>query len=147
MIYTVAFIPKIELRDNKLEELLNPSFDPDKYDHLGNFDFILKNSNRTPLVLPMVDRYYKHRSLKKCSKWKTTTGAKNAIKRIKPKLEKKELSFNYYDRNQKDKFWSQEYVPVICDITKEWNEYINQMIESETKKHEKKINTLRKKLG
>ena len=35
MIYTVAFIPKIELRDNKLEELLNPSFDPDKYVHLS----------------------------------------------------------------------------------------------------------------
>jgi hypothetical protein len=148
MRYTIAFIAKNQLRDIKLEGLLNPDFTMEEYIHENKYDYLLKVSNRGFLIWNC--KYYNSKSIANSTKWKTTRGAKNALKEIMLEMQKdkKNISFRGGSGYRSDsEFWNGDYVPVVCNITEDWNKYINSLIDSEKRSHQKKIDTLTKKLS
>lgn len=49
-------------------------------------------------------------------------------------------------KDRGDAWRTNEYIPVICNITDEWNTKIQDQINQEMKDHEHKLNILNKKL-
>jgi hypothetical protein len=141
MIYSVVFITNQQLRDIKLEQILNPDFNSDKYIHEGEFDFILRVRNRrwSEVWSP---NSYKNKYLTSASKWKTVRGAENALRNVKVS----DLKFSTRGESEKWNKNKSEYVPVVCDISIKWNEFIKQLIKEEESDHQKKINSLNKKI-
>jgi hypothetical protein len=144
MIYTVAFISNQQLRDIKLEGILNPEFVIDKYVHEGLFDYSLRINQRGYFEVYSY-KQYNNRSILNCTKWKTTRGAEAGIAKIKAALssgDKRKISVRGDDLWKKN-----EYIPVICNLTDEWNKKIQGQIDKEVKEHQKRVDTLIKKLA
>lgn len=142
MIYTVVFITNQQLRDIKLEGILNPDFTIDKYIHEGSFDFSIRVSQNRFDVWSYP--HFKDLSIQNATKWKTIRGAENALKKIKDALLEKR---RFRLRGGNDSWQKNEYIPVICNITGDWNSYIKRKIKEEEDLHRRKIDRLTKKLA
>ena len=131
MLYTIAFIKNQELRDIKLEGLLDPDFSESTYIYDGDFDYTAKIQG---------EGFYAHKSMYilTCSNWKTLNGARNNLNKVISILKKNKNSYKYSDIDG--------YVPVVCDITEKWNGAINLKIDSETKSYQTKMKSLKSKL-
>jgi hypothetical protein len=144
MIYTVAFINKQELRDIKLEEIFNPDFVESSYVHTGLLDYTAQFSTKIN-ILSYTDIYWKERAILGFSKWKTIRGAQDSIKKYHSNALK--LNVNRTPRITNVELFKNEYVPVVYDITFEWNKIIQSKIDAEIFSHNKKLKTLTNKLA
>lgn len=92
MIYSIVFISNQQLRDIKLEGILNPDFTMDGYIHEGSFDYTLtKRTTRGRSYYDIWGSKFKGAILKS-TKWKTAKGAQtvlNGLKNITPEDRKK----------------------------------------------------------
>ena len=140
MLYTVVFINKQELRDIKLEKILNSDFVEESYVHNSDFDYTAKFDSSRVTVTPYKIGYYRDKAISFCTKWKTIKGAQNAIQKFNSSSPR--ISIN----GGRDAWNRVEYVPVICDITDQWNIIIKKKIDDEISSHNKKLKLLNSKL-
>lgn len=143
MLYTIAFISNQQLRDIKLEGILNPEFVMDKYVHEGLFDYSLKINQRGYFDV-YSRKQYSEKSILYCTKWKTVRGAEAGMTKIKAAIaagDKRKISVKGNDLWLKN-----EYIPVICDVTEEWNKKIQSQIDREIKDSQIKVAALNKKI-
>lgn len=144
MLYTIAFITNQQLRDIKLEGLLNPDFVMEKYVHEGTFDFSVKVNQRGYFDV-WGYKSYNEKCILRCTKWKTIRGAEAALKSVQESLKAGDKrKFSVKDRG--DAWRTNEYIPVICDITDEWNTKIQAQINQELKEHQNRMTILNKKI-
>ena len=146
MFYAIVFITNQQLRDIKLEKILNPDFIMEKYVHEGQFDYSAKIKNSSRHCDIYCCKTYKERSILGVTKWKTIRGAEVGLKTVKSILESKRASVkgNLNSRN----VWSQNgYIPVVCNITDEWDEKINGQIKLEQLESERRVLALKKRLS
>ena len=142
MLYTIVFITNQQLRDIKLERILNPDFLMDKYVHDGPFDYSLRVRQRA-YHEAWSYKIYNDKAILNSTKWKTIRGAETALSKVKNILsEKKRISVKGNDLWMKN-----EYIPVICNITNEWNSKIESQIKQEEILYQKRILSLKKKLS
>lgn len=143
MLYTIALISNQQLRDIKLEGILNPEFVMDKYVHEGLFDYTLRIQQRGYFEAYNY-KQYNTRCILNCTKWKTIRGAETGMAKIKTALlgDKRKIGVRGGDLWSKD-----DYIPVICNITEEWNKKIQGQIDQAIREHQKKISDLNKKLS
>lgn len=143
MLYSIVFISNQQLRDIKLEGILNPDFVMDKYVHEGLFDYSLRARQGNYFDV-YSSKQYRDRSILNSTKWKTLRGAETGLAKIKSAIasgEKRRISVKGNDLWLKN-----EYIPVICNITEEWNTKIQEQINTEVLMHQKRVNTLTKKI-
>jgi hypothetical protein len=142
MIYTIGFVTRQQLRDLQLEKILNSDFDENTYVHTGDFDFLGRVGTNIVDIYNHSDRYYRSRAIDQCSKYKTIKGAQSAIERFKSPTNK----FRTSVRAKNDIWRTNEYVPIICDISEKWTAHINEKIAAETRLYENKVKLLKSKL-
>jgi len=144
MLYTIAFITNQQLRDIKLEGILNPDFVMENYVHEGSFDYSVKINQRDFDVWS--NKIYNDKSILVVTKWKTAKGASSGLKKVMDAIKTGDKKkFDVKDRGNSE--WTKnEYIPVICNITNEWNEKIQSQIDKEIKSHQFRLNNLTKKL-
>ena len=159
MLYCIAFVEKQYLRDVQLEKLLGVDSNSSLYDGPISFTATIKQDRIS--VWSYDIGYYKDRSVLNCNKWKTIRGAQSEINKIAPiisdygdKLRNRAIPYRAIPLHRKisimgnnDKWNKIEYVPIIYDITNEWNNKIKDKIDEEIKRHQKRIYFLNKKLS
>lgn len=145
MLYTIAFISNQQLRDIKLEGILNPEFVMDKYVHEGLFDYSLKINQRNYFDVYSY-KQYNNRSILNCTKWKTIRGAEGGLTKIKETMASGENRRITVFGIGNELWLKNEYIPVICDITEEWNKKIQSQIDKEIKDSQIKVAALNKKI-
>ena len=142
MIYAIAFITNDQLRDIKLEGILNPDFVMENYIHEGSFDYTLRVRNSSSYLLWNTEKF-KSQSMLNCSRWKTIRGADEHLKKVKELMSTNKIRFSIRGND----LWNKNsYIPVICNVTNYWNESINEKIKFEEGEHKKRMAILTKKL-
>lgn len=155
MIYCIAFVEQQKLRDYRLDKILQDT-DGILYDGPTPYMARIKPGDRIEALntgMSYHDKYgnvhqqYSYgrlndRAITSCSKWKTVRGAQTAVNRLNKILLTKKIRVSY-DPNS---FNQAVQVPVVVDITEQWNKNIQTKINDEIKSHERKIQSLKKKL-
>jgi len=153
MLYAIGLIDLQKTRDILLENLLSEDESTPVFNKIDNIGFLVKIDGRCIDVISC-DKTHREIGIRVSTKWKTLKGVNDAIARVENKLPgKQDLSGR---RNRGDvranasgrQNWeANQWMPIIYEISEEWNAMIQKDIDAEEKLFKIKIDNLRKKLA
>jgi hypothetical protein len=137
-IYCIALVHKDKFRDYQLENILLKT-DKQSLVYDAEIDYIVISTDKP---IRVYGGYFLVKSVLRCKKWKTMSGAKKALDSL---LRDKNTSY-WNVRPYVSNFLKENYVLVIYDIGKIYRKSLLSSIEDLNKSHQKKINKLNNQL-
>jgi hypothetical protein len=137
-LYCIALVCKEKFRDHQLENILLKS-DNQSLVYNAEIDYIVLSTDKP---IRVYGGYFLVKSVLRCKKWKTMSGAKKALDSLSRDKNKSYYNVRPYVPN----FSKENYVLVIYDIGGIYRKTLLSSIEDLNKSHQKKLERLNNQL-